>query len=62
MLVPADCVNGHYCISEECLFRYKMTEHYGGVDSQYTVKWYDEDYNFNWPIDLNQAIISDRDK
>ena len=62
VLVPADCVNGHYCISEECLFSYKMTEHYGGVDSQHTVKWYDKDYNFNWPIDLNQAIISDRDK
>jgi dTDP-4-dehydrorhamnose 3,5-epimerase len=61
VLVPPDCVNGHYCISEECLFSYKMTEHYNGIDSQYTVKWHDKDYNFDWPFDLTKAIISNRD-
>tara|TARA_R110000824_G_scaffold220241_1_gene407341 strand:+ start:8259 stop:8783 length:525 start_codon:yes stop_codon:yes gene_type:complete len=61
VLVPADCVNGHYCISNECLFSYKMTEHYGGIDSQYIVKWNDKSYNFNWPFNLNKAIISNRD-
>jgi len=61
VLVPADCVNGHYCISHECLFSYKMTEHYGGVSSQYTIKWHDKKYDFNWPFDLTKAIISSRD-
>mgnify|MGYP003125301185 FL=1 len=61
VLVPNDCVNGHYCISDECLFSYKMTEHYGGIKSQYTIKWHDKKYNFNWPFDITNAIISDRD-
>lgn len=61
ILIPNDCVNGHYCISNECLFNYKMTEHYGGIESQYTIKWYDSRYNFDWPFDLHKAIISDRD-
>ena len=31
VLVPNDCENGHYCLSDECLFSYKMTERYGGI-------------------------------
>tara|TARA_Y100000310_G_C20461550_1_gene705611 strand:+ start:83 stop:610 length:528 start_codon:yes stop_codon:yes gene_type:complete len=61
ILIPNDCVNGHYCMSDECLFNYKMTEHYGGIESQYTVKWRDSRYDFQWPFDLRKAIISDRD-
>jgi dTDP-4-dehydrorhamnose 3,5-epimerase len=61
VLVPNDCVNGHYCLSDECLFSYKMTERYGGIKSQYTIKWYDPKYDFNWPFDLSKAIISKRD-
>lgn len=61
VLVPNDCVNGHYCLSDECLFSYKMTEHYGGIKSQYTIKWHDKKYNFNWPSRMETAIISDRD-
>ena len=48
-------------MSDECLFSYKMTEHYGGIISQYTIKWYDKNYNFSWPFDITNAIISDRD-
>ena len=61
VLVPNDCVNGHYCLSDECLFSYKMTERYGGIKNQYTIKWHDPKYNFDWPFDLSQAIISKRD-
>ncbi|HAI16723.1 MAG TPA: hypothetical protein DCM10_01055 [Xanthomarina gelatinilytica] len=61
LLIPDNCANGHYCLSSECLFSYKMTNHYGGIDSQYTIKWNDENFNFNWSFDIKNAIMSERD-
>tara|TARA_Y100000593_G_scaffold92636_1_gene184927 strand:- start:486 stop:1010 length:525 start_codon:yes stop_codon:yes gene_type:complete len=61
LLIPENCANGHYCLSSECLFSYKMTTHYGGIDSQYTIKWNDENFNFNWSFDIKNAIMSERD-
>ena len=61
ILVPDRCANGHYCLSQECLFSYKMTEHYEGIDSQFTIKWNDKAYDFNWSFDIENAIMSERD-
>lgn len=60
VLVPNGCVNGHLCLSEECLFHYKFTHEYVQQKDQIHVKWNDSKYNISWPT--NNPILSDRDK
>lgn len=60
VLVPAGCANGHLVLSERCIFSYKQSEHYQGMEKQFTVHWNDPDLNIVWPTD--KPILSDRDK
>lgn len=59
VLVPKGCVNAHLCLSDECLFQYKLTSEYVSQIDQIHVKWNDPQYNVFWPI-LN-PILSERD-
>jgi dTDP-4-dehydrorhamnose 3,5-epimerase len=62
VLVPPGFVNGHLCITKECLFHYMMsyTEKYVDVEYQNVVKWNDERIGISWPI--NNPILAQRDK
>lgn len=58
VLVPANCLNGHLCLSDKCIFSYKQSEYYSGPKDQFSVKW--NTLGIDWPI--NNPILSERDK
>ena len=60
ILVPPGCVNGHLCLSKECIFFYKWSKKYTGPEEQITVRWNDPSLNIPWPIE--DPILSERDR
>lgn len=59
ILIPPKHGNGHLVLSENAIFHYKQSEYYD-PDGQFTVKWNDPKYNFDWPI--KKPILSKRDE
>ena len=59
ILIPAGCANGHLCLSEKCIFSYKQSQYYSGMENQFTVRWDDPRLQIFWPI--NNPMISVRD-
>jgi dTDP-4-dehydrorhamnose 3,5-epimerase len=60
VLVPAGCANGHLVMSTECIFSYKQSQLYSGMENQFTLKWDDPKIGIFWPI--KDPILSERDK
>ena len=62
MLVPPGFVNGHICLTDECLFYYTQSYPNEYVDwfDQEEVKWNDSQIGIDWPID--NPILNWRDK
>lgn len=56
VLVPSGCVNAHQCLSNECVFSYKLTHGYVEPSEQIHVR-YD---SIDWPI--KESILSARDR
>lgn len=59
VLVPAGCANGHLVMSERCIFSYKQSQYYSGMENQFTVRWNDPKVGIYWPI--KEPILSERD-
>ena len=59
VLIPAGCVNAHLCISDTCIFNYKLSNSYTEQKDQISIKWNDPFYNIYWPI--SNPILSKRD-
>lgn len=59
ILIPSGCVNAHLCISDECIFNYKLSSNYVTQKKQLFIKWNSPIYNVYWPI--NNPILSERD-
>ena len=59
VLVPAGCANGHLVLSGKCIFSYKQSQHYSGMNNQFTVRWDDPKLGIFWPT--RQPILSQRD-
>lgn len=59
VLVPANCANGHLCLSEKCIFSYKQSHLYDGSDKQFTVRWDDPKLKIWWPV--KSPLLSERD-
>jgi dTDP-4-dehydrorhamnose 3,5-epimerase len=57
ILVPAGCVNAHLCLSETCLFSYKMSHPYVKQEDQIFVPWNSQ--NVQWQETI--PILSQRD-
>jgi len=62
VFVPKNFLNGHYCLSETCLFYYKWSDSYVHPDKQFSICWNDKDLNIKWPLLEKEPILSDRDK
>lgn len=62
VFVPKNFLNGHYCLTDDCLFYYKWSESYVKPEKQFSVRWDDESLNINWPLIKPKPIISERDK
>jgi dTDP-4-dehydrorhamnose 3,5-epimerase len=59
VIVPAGCVNAHLCLSDECVFSYKLSTTYTEQKDQISVKWNDQKHEIFWPI--TNPILSERD-
>jgi dTDP-4-dehydrorhamnose 3,5-epimerase len=59
ILVPAGCANGHLVLSDQCIFSYKQSEYYNGMEKQFTVRWDDPKLKIFWPE--KNPILSLRD-
>ena len=62
ILIPPNYANGHLCLSEKCLFHYKLSYKgkYTVAKQQFSIKWNDPKLNINWHI--KKPILSNRDK
>jgi len=62
ILIPPNYANGHLCLSDECLFHYKLAYKGSYLDagSQFSLRWNDPKLNINWRI--KKPILSNRDK
>ena len=62
ILIPAGFVNGHLCLTDECVFHYMQSYPNEYVDwfDQEEVKWNDSQIGIDWPID--NPILNWRDK
>lgn len=62
LLIPPNYANGHYCLSDYCLFHYKLSYKgsYFGHAQQFSIKWNDPSINIKWPT--RKPILSLRDK
>lgn len=59
VLVPPGVLNGHLCLSEECVLFYKWSEYYSGPNSQVTVNWNDPALSIS--LGCPNPILSERD-
>ncbi len=59
ILVPPNYGNGHLVLSKRTIFHYKQSTNYY-PKRQFTIRWNDPNYKFNWPI--KNPILSERDK
>ena len=62
ILIPPNYANGHLCLSNKCLFHYKLSYKgtYTDAKKQFSLKWNDPKLKINWGI--KKPIISKRDK
>ena len=60
--VPPGFINGHLCLSEECIFHYTQSypNRYVDWQDQISVKWNDPMLKVEWPI--HNPILYGRDK
>ena len=62
VLIPPNFLNGFLCLSNNCVFHYKLSYKGKYVDAkdQISAKWNDKNINITWPI--TKPILSKRDK
>ena len=62
ILIPPNYANGHLCLTDMCLFHYKLSYKgpYSGPKRQFSLRWNDPKINIQWPI--KKPILSQRDK
>ena len=62
LLIPPNYANGHLCLSDYCLFHYKLSYKgsYFGHKHQFSIRWNDPKLKIKWP--KKKPILSKRDK
>ena len=63
VLVPPGFVNGHLCLSADCVFHYAQSypSNYVDVERQEVLKWNDVRLGIDWPTGV-KPILSERDR
>jgi dTDP-4-dehydrorhamnose 3,5-epimerase len=63
ILIPPKFVNGFLCLSDKCVFHYKLSYpgKYFDVKDQMVIKWNDKRLKIKWPTKKN-LLFSNRDK
>lgn len=62
IFIPKNFLNGHYCLTEKCIFYYKWSESYLMPDQQFSLPWNDKSLNINWNLLEEHPILSERDR
>ena len=62
VLIPPNYANGHLCLTNKCLFHYKLSYSCKYIDSkeQFSLRWNDPKLKIKWKI--RKPILSKRDK
>ena len=62
VLIPPNYANGHLCLSNKCLFHYKLSYRGKYIDAkeQFSLRWNDPKLKIKWKI--RKPILSKRDK
>tara|TARA_R110001583_G_scaffold187345_2_gene348627 strand:- start:7948 stop:8460 length:513 start_codon:yes stop_codon:yes gene_type:complete len=60
VLIPRRFLNAHLCLSDQCIFSYKQTSYYTGVDKQISHPWDSAALGIDWPV--KNPILSPRDR
>ena len=60
ILIPSKCLNGHAILSPKCVFYYKWSAGYIGINKQISLKWNDSSLNLPWLV--KNPILSERDR
>jgi dTDP-4-dehydrorhamnose 3,5-epimerase len=61
LFVPRGFAHGYVVLSEEAIFAYKVDNKYA-PEYERGIKYDDEDLNINWRVDIEQAILSEKDR
>jgi dTDP-4-dehydrorhamnose 3,5-epimerase len=61
LFIPRGFAHGFSVVSETCIFQYKCDNYYS-KESEGGIIFNDSDLNIDWHIDLNSALVSDKDK
>tara|TARA_R110002020_G_scaffold130106_3_gene291196 strand:- start:2838 stop:3332 length:495 start_codon:yes stop_codon:yes gene_type:complete len=61
VLIPADTLNAHQCLSAVCIFHYKWSDYYQGTKDQRVVYFNDADIDPQWSEEFN-FIVAERDE
>ena len=61
LFIPRGFAHGFLVLSETCIFQYKCDNYYS-KESEGGIHFNDPQLNINWDYDLNNAIVSDKDK
>ena len=62
VLIPPNYANGHLCLTNKCLFHYKLSYRGKNIDAkeQFSLRWNDPKLKIKWKI--IKPILSKRDK
>ncbi len=61
MFIPRGFAHGFCVTSEEAIFQYKCDQYYH-PEAEGAIKWDDETVGVQWPIPLDKAVLSEKDK
>ena len=61
LLIPKGFAHGFSVLSEHATVFYKCDDYYN-AESEAGIRFDDPDLNIDWKLDLNSAVISDKDK
>lgn len=61
LFIPRGFAHGFSVISETCIFQYKCDNYYS-KENEGGILYNDPELNIDWGMDINNAIVSDKDK
>jgi dTDP-4-dehydrorhamnose 3,5-epimerase len=61
LFIPRGFAHGFSVISETCIFQYKCDNYYS-KESEGGISYKDAALNIDWGIDLNEAVVSEKDQ
>jgi dTDP-4-dehydrorhamnose 3,5-epimerase len=62
VFVPRGVANGYQTLEPNVTYTYLVNEHWSNEAKYASTNLFDKDINIDWPINEDQAIVSDKDK